>query len=95
MCIITLALAVSWRDQFISSITMNRITFWSVFLLGLMNAVYCKKYLVEVADNQEVVTNTNGRPTTPGAPKHLEEANDEIVDDLEETMVKIESKYLW
>ena len=59
-----------------------------------MTAAHCKKYLVEVADNQEVVTDTNGGPTTPGAPKHLEEADDEIVDDLEETMDKIESKYL-
>ena len=29
---------------------MKRITFWSIFLLGLMTAAHCKKYLVEVAD---------------------------------------------
>ena len=49
---------------------MNRITFWSIFLLGLMNAAHCKKYLVEVADKQGEVTES-----------HIDDANDEAMND--------------
>ena len=38
---------------------MYRITFWSIFLLWLITALHCKKYLVEVADGQGAVTQTS------------------------------------
>ena len=56
--------------QFIWRNSMNRITFWSTFLLGLMNAAHCKKYLVEVADKQGEVTES-----------HIDDANDEAMND--------------
>ena len=52
---------------------MNRITFLSIFLLWLINALHCKKYLVEVPDNQVGVTKTSRE--TPQPP---EETNDDV-----------------
>ena len=66
---------------------MNRIIFWSIFLLGLMNVVHCKKYLVEVADKQAGVTQGNG-----GVQQDQEEANDQLNVDTEEEMKKNGSK---
>ena len=66
---------------------MNRIIFWSIFLLGLMNVVHCKKYLVEVADKQAGVTQDNG-----GVQQDQEEANDQLNVDTEEEMKKNGSK---
>ena len=66
---------------------MNRIIFWSIFLLGLMNVVHCKKYLVEVADKQAGVTQGNG-----GVQQDQEEANDQLNVDTEEEMKKNRSK---
>ena len=60
-----------WLElQFIWRNSMNRITFWSIFLLGLINAAHCKKYLVEVADKQGEVTES-----------HIDDANDEAMND--------------
>ncbi len=71
---------------------MNRITFLSIFLLWLINALQCKKYLVEVADGQGGVTQTSTE--APEAKKFwrndLEEANDEV----DEEIIEIESKYI-
>ena len=69
---------------------MNRIIFWSIFLLGLMNVVHCKKYLVEVAIKQAVVTQGNG-----GVQQDQEEANDQLNVDTEEEMKKNGSKGLF
>ena len=69
---------------------MNRIIFWSIFLLGLMNVVHCKKYLVEVADKKAGVTQGNGE-----VQQDQEEANDQLNVDTEEEMKKNGSKGLF
>ena len=66
---------------------MNRIIFWSIFLLGLMNVVHCKKLLVEVADKKAGVTQDNG-----GVQQDQEEVNDQLNVDTEEEMKKDGSK---
>ena len=69
---------------------MNRIIFWSIFLLGLMNVVHCKKYLVEVTDKEVGVTQDNG-----GVQQDQEEANDKLNVDTGEEMKKNGSKGLF
>ena len=68
---------------------MNRMTFWSIFLLWVISAGHCsKKYLVEVADDQGAVTQANAE-----APQDLEEANDEVDLEVDEAINEFESKY--
>ena len=69
---------------------MNRITFLSIFLLWLINALHCKKYLVEVGDNQGGVTQTNTE-----APQHQEETNDDVHAEVDEAINEFESKYIY
>ena len=68
---------------------MNRITFWSIFLLWLITALHCKKYLVEVADGQGGVTQA-----TTEAPQAMDWWRKDLEDEVDEEMIEIKSKYI-
>ena len=67
---------------------MNRITFWSIFLLWLITALHCKKYLVEVADSQGAVTQAS-----TVAPEQPEETNNDVHAEVDDAINEFESKY--
>ena len=76
---------------------MTRVTFYSIFLLWVVTAVHCKKYLIEVADDQ----GDQGVTQDPAADLQdlLEEVGDESLEEGEETIVdeaikESESKYI-
>ena len=66
---------------------MNRITFWSIFLLWLITALHCKKYLVEVADNQGAVT----QATTEASQSMDWQWGKDLEDEVDEEMIEIKS----
>ena len=68
---------------------MNRITFWSIFLLWLITALHCKKYLVEVADGQGDVTQASTE-----APQAMDWWRKDLEDEVDEEMIEIKSKYI-
>ena len=69
---------------------MNRITFWSIFLLWLITALHCKKYLVEVADGQGGVTQASTE-----AHQQPEKTNDDVHAEVDEAINEFESKYIY
>ena len=66
---------------------MKRITLCSIFLIWLINAVHCKKYLVEVDDSLDNAEVLGDRENGNG------EAEAEV--DLEELLDVAEGRYLY